>query len=176
MEPVVTAVIGAAGGVISGVLGALATLRAKGVDRWIEDRKLWVSAYDTKLLEQRLVEYKKLWKLTQPTSRRHVAELDRAGARRLAGALTSWYYADGGMVMSEVTRDAFFAARESLDVLERDPDSEGLRQQVVERFSMLRTALCEDMNSRRGPTLRVSESKDMAQAAREEELAPAPPA
>lgn len=172
---VVAALIGTAGGLISGVIGALVTLRAKGVDRMIEDRKLWVSAYDTKLLEQRLAEYKKLWKLTQPASRRHVAQLDVNAAAQLAKELTSWYYSDGGMVLSEDARDAFFAARESLDLTERDTGTKRL-EQVVARFSMLRTALCEDMNSRRGPTLRSSENKDMVKAAREEELAPAPPA
>ena len=104
-KEVIAALVGAIGGLVSGVVGALATLRAKGVDRLVEDRKLWVGAYDTKLLEQRLAEYKKLWKLTQATSRRHIAELNAAKAGSLAADLTSWYYADGGMVLSEDARE-----------------------------------------------------------------------
>ncbi|MCK4543879.1 MAG: hypothetical protein KAU17_16725, partial [Spirochaetales bacterium] len=73
---IIIAGIGAIGGLVAGVVGALTTLRAKGVDRLVEDRRLWVTAYDTKLLEERLVEYKKLWKLTEPSSRRNIEDLD----------------------------------------------------------------------------------------------------
>jgi len=157
MDPqVTTAIIGALGGLAAGVLAALVTLRAKGVDRLVEDRKLWVSAYDTKLLEQRLEEYKKLWKLTEPTSLRYIADLDFAGASLLAQKLTSWYYSDGGMLLSGDARESFFAAREPLDAL---PDNKERmvewRAVIVSRFSILRTSLCKDMNSRRGPTLRA---------------------
>jgi hypothetical protein len=130
------------------------TLRAKGVDRLVEDRRLWVTAYDTKLLEERLVEYKKLWKLTEPSSRRNIKDLDSVKASALAQDLTHWYYTDGGIVLSEDTRDAFFFARQSLESPKRDVCSQQWHAEVVSRFSALRTAICEDMNARRGPTLR----------------------
>jgi hypothetical protein len=161
---VIAAIVGAAGGMVSGAIAAAVTWKAKGVDRLIEDRKLWVTAYDTKFLEQRLIEYKKLWKLTEATSRRHVGQLDRPSAAELARKLTAWYYSDGGMILSESSRDVFFAAR---NTLEGDPGHEW-RKSVVMTFSALRSALCEDMNSRRGPTLTSSETSDIAEDSEKE--------
>jgi len=161
MDPqVIAATVGAIGGLAAGVFGALVTLRAKGIDRLVEDRKLWVSTYDTKLLEERLVEYKKLWKLTEPTSRRNIHDLDVDSASLLLRDLTSWYYTDGGMVLSGQARDAFFTARGSLELPEDEQHVVQWQDKIVLRFSALRTSLCEDMNSRRGPTLRAGDKKD----------------
>jgi len=156
-KEIVAAVVGAAGGLVAGVIGALATLRAKGIDRLVEDRKLWVTAYDTRLLEERLLEYRKLWKLTEKTSRRYVSKLDFSGADALAKNLTDWYYHEGGIVLSEDARDKFFQARDTLQDYSIS-SVDDWRAKVVRRFSALRTALCEDMNARRGPTLRQSEA------------------
>ena len=156
-KEVVAAIVGALGGLISGAIAAMVTLKAKRIDQIVETAKLWVGAYETKLLEQRLVEYKKLWKLTHQTSRRLIAKLDLSGAQTLADRLTSWYYDDGGIVLSEEARTAFFSARRSLEPSGDDKASDQWRATVVEAFSTLRKALCEDMNSRRGPTLRSSE-------------------
>jgi hypothetical protein len=166
---VIAAIVGAVGGVVSGVIAALVTLRTKGLDRLIEERKLWVTAYDTKLLEQRLLEYKKLWKLTEASSRRYVAQLDIPTAAALAKDLTSWYYADGGMILSEDARDKFFDARRTLEP--RGQPGGGWHNDIVKAFSALRTALCEDMNSRRGPTLRNSEGKDIEEDIEQESQA-----
>ena len=160
-KEVVSALIGAGSGLIAGVVGVIVALRTKGIDKLIEDRKLWVTAYDTKLLEQRLMEYRKLWRLTEKTSRRYIDQLDFSSANALAKNLTDWYYRDGGIVLSEDARDKFFHARATLEDHGRKP-SPHWHTEVVRHFSGLRTALCEDMNSRRGPTLRESEAKDTA--------------
>src|SRR6185436_4597739 len=110
-KEIVAGLIGVVGGVVAGVIAALATLRAKGIDQIVEERKLWVTAYEAKFLEQRLLEYKTLWGLTRSTSRRHISNMDEAMAKALAGQLTDWYYADGGMILSAAARDAFFGAR-----------------------------------------------------------------
>lgn len=57
MEVVMAAIVGAVGGLLSGIVAAWATLKAKGLDKHIESTKLWVGTYDTKLLEERLREY-----------------------------------------------------------------------------------------------------------------------
>lgn len=157
MEAVVVALIGAVGGLASGVVAALVTLKSKGLDELIENRKLIVTAYDSALLQQRLLEYKKLWKLTEPTSRRHVENLRKENAKKLSEDLTNWYYSDGGMVLSSEARDAFFAARNSLNLTSAEIDTDRISA-VVDGFSALRTALCDDMNARRGPTLKGKES------------------
>lgn len=156
-KEIIAAIVGAIGGLVSCVVGAFVVLWAKRVDRSVEDRKLWVGVYDTKLLEQRLVEYKKLWKLTEPTSGRHIADIDLAKASSLGRDLTSWYYTDGGMLFSNDARNAFFPARAALESSEREKPGQQWHENVVSRFSKLRAAICEDMNSRRGPTLRAGE-------------------
>lgn len=65
-KEVVAAIVGAISGLASGLVATWATMKAKRVDRVIEDMKLWVGAYESKLLENRLQDYRKLWKLTQP--------------------------------------------------------------------------------------------------------------
>lgn len=124
--------------------------------------KLWVGAYESKLLEARLHDYRKLWKLTQPTSRRYIDALSDKSATALAEGLTNWYYCDGGIILSEDARDRFFAARESLESPKQRQQINRWHTDVVDAFSALRTALCEDMNSRRGPSLRMGEQKDLA--------------
>jgi hypothetical protein len=165
-KEVVAALVGAAGGLVAGVVGAIATLRAKGIDQLVEDRKLWVTAYDTTLLKERLLEYRKLWKLTEKTSRRYVGQLDFQEADTLAKSLTDWYYSDGGIVLSGDARARFFQARDTLEGQRANLGS-GWHAKVIEQFSALRTALCEDLNSRRGPTLRESDAKDIEQNADE---------
>ena len=167
-KEVVAAILGALGGAASGAVAAWATIKAKHLDKVVEEIKLWVSAYDTKLLEQRLVDYRKLWKLTENTSRRRISKLDPKGATSLAEALTDWYYREGGIVLSEEAREKFFTARAALESPEREGLGNRWHSEIVIRFSRLRTALCEDMNSRRGPTLRSSEEKDAELDARVE--------
>lgn len=156
---VIASVLGALGGLASGTVAAWATLRAKRLDKVVEELKLWVSAYDTTLLEQRLKHYQTLWEMTERTSRRHISELDAKGASDLADALTEWYYRNGGIVLSGQARDAFFRARNTLEA--QISEKERWQVEIVNSFSSLRTALCEDLNSRRGPTLRFREENDL---------------
>ena len=142
------ALLGILGGLASGGLAAWVALRGKRLDHEVERTKLWVSAYEKKLFEQRLNDYRDLWSLTEKTSRRYVAKLTKEGANELAEELTHWYYRKGGILLSAEARNAFFRAREALT--EFKPER---AMQVIEGFSALRTALCDDLNSRRGPTL-----------------------
>ena len=129
-KEVVAAFLGALGGLASGVVTAWVTLKAKGIDRLVametkridkvvEELKLWVSAYETKMLEQRLTDYRKLWRLTESTSRRKISTLTSQSAHALAEQLTDWYYREGGIVLSEDARDKFFEARNSLEPVKR---------------------------------------------------------
>jgi hypothetical protein len=152
-KEVIAAIVGAVGGLIAGGVAAWITIKAKRLDRVVEEVKLWVSTYDAKLVEQRLGDYRKLWTLSETTSRRRVSKLDLAAASTLAEALTDWYYQQGGMLMSGEARDGFFSARGSLESPFRNSSRDKWYAEVVEKFSGLRTALCEDINSRRGPTL-----------------------
>ena len=192
-KEVVAALLGALGGLASGAITAWVamktkridealtmktkqidealTIKTKQMDQAMEELKLWVSAYEARMLEQRLADYRKLWKLTEPTSRRKIATLTSQSASALAEELTEWYYHQGGMVLSDEARDKFFAARGSLEPSRTEQDPTRWHTAVVNAFSFLRTALCEDMNSRRGPRLRGGEDKDLELDARIESQA-----
>ncbi|SRR6266568_8279816 len=145
---VLAAILGVVGGLASGAVAAWVALRAKRLDREVERDKLWVTAYEKTLFEHRLPDYRELWALTEQTSRRHVLELSAVGAEELAEELTRWYYRKGGILLTGAARNAYFRARESLEDFEPK-----YANKVAHAFSSLRTALCEDLNSRNGPTL-----------------------
>jgi hypothetical protein len=137
---------------ISGGMSAWVTIKAKRFDRALEELKQLASTYDVKLLEERLIEYRKLWELSGRTSRRRIATLTFQQARDLADAITDWYYNEGGIVLSENAKGSFFSARNSLESPERDRLGDQWRAAVVDRFSALRKFLREDLNAQRGPT------------------------
>ena len=151
--PVLAAIFGVVGGLASGGVAAWVALRGKRLDHEVERNKLWVSAYEKTLFDNRLNAYRDLWALTEQTSRRYVERLSSAKAEELAEELTRWYYRKGGILLTAEARNAYFRARESLE--DFDPKR---ASQVVQAFSALRTALCEDLNSRKGPTLRGRDS------------------
>ena len=146
--PVLAAIFGVVGGLASGGVAAWVALRAKRLDQEVERNKLWVSAYEKTLFDQRLVEYRALWALTEQTSRRYIDRLSSSSAGELADELTRWYYRQGGILLTAEAREAYFRARASLENF--DPKH---ADKVVHAFSSLRTALCGDLNSRKGPTL-----------------------
>jgi hypothetical protein len=146
--PVLAALLGIVGGLASGAVAAWVGLRGKRLDHEVERDKLWVTAYEKTLFESRLPDYRALWALTEQTSRRKIDSLSKAAADELAEELTLWYYRQGGILLTGAARNAYFRARESLD--DYDPKQPS---KVVRTFSSLRTALCEDLNSRKGPTL-----------------------
>lgn len=143
----IAAALGTAGGLVAGSLMAWVTLKAKKLDHAVEDTKLRVSAFEKTLFEQRLADYRELWALTEQTSRRNIDSLIASTATKLAHELTCWYYRKGGILLTAEARNAFFIARECLDDFEQQKP-----WLVVQKFSVLRTALCDDLNSRQGPT------------------------
>jgi hypothetical protein len=103
----------------------------------------------------------RLWKRTEATSHRKIRTLTPQSGSALADQLTTWYYHEGGIALSEEARDKFFAARRTLEPATAQQNLPPWRKSVVKAFSALRTALCEDMNSRRGPRLRELENRDL---------------
>ena len=128
------------------------------LNRKLEELKVLASTYDTLLLEKRLVEYKKLWALLEKTSSQRILTLKEYDPALLSDALTSWYYQDGGMLMSEGARNAFFKSRASLDDMKSKGFDEGRLQNTWNAFSCLRTELCKDMQSRRD--LKIKENDE----------------
>lgn len=136
-------------------------LKTKQMDHELEKLKLWVASYEAKMLEQRLKDYRELWTLTEATSGRRIGSLTSESASALAEQLTTWYYHEGGIVLSEEARDKYFDARSTLEPPAKQADLSRWHAAVVDAFSRLRTALCEDLNSRRGPRLRGPEERNL---------------
>ena len=157
---ILSAFVGAMAGLLGGAITAWVAIRNKTVDRSIERDKLWSTSYEKTLLEQRLIDYRRLWAITQPTSQRLIAFMTAESARELSKALTSWYYEAGGILLSASAREAFFKARQSLDAYAKDKGSDASR-----RFSELRSALCTDLNSRSGPSLTFAQLLNVEQEA-----------
>lgn len=65
-------------------------------------------------------------------------------------------------MLSQDARDAFFKARATLDGGSDLLGEDAWHDKVTNAFSSLRTSLCEDLNSRRGPTL-ISLDENVAQ-------------
>jgi len=170
-KEVLAALLGAAGGLISSALLLWTMLRSKMMEQATEREKLWVIAYDTKLLEARLVDYRKLWALTKAASRSHIQDLNPERARSLAADMTDWYY-EGGLLLSALARHEFSTARELLERVDRGSprSSERWEHDVLRSFGDLRTALCEDLNSRRGPTLIFREEPSTEEEAKAETM------
>lgn len=148
MSEILAALLGAMGVLAAGAFGAWGGVRVKRLE--------YIAAYDVKILEQRLLEYRKLWKLTEQISQRRVSTLDGPAAAALSERLTLWYYNDGGMFLSASARDSFLKARAALDHLAGGGD----HQHVVGSFSSLRTSLCRDVASRRSPASVEKQSEE----------------
>jgi hypothetical protein len=156
--PLLSALVGAIAGLAGGAITAWVAVRNKAVDRTIERDKLWATSYEKTLLDQRLIDYKRLWAITQPTSQRLIAFMTPDSARELSKALTDWYYEAGGILLSASAREAFFQARQSLDAYGKDRATNASR-----KFSELRSALCTDLNSRSGPSLTLAQLRKFEQ-------------
>ena len=116
------------------------------------------SKFDESLRETRYEVYKILWKKTALFSRWPkqdtvtYAELDK-----LSKAMRTWYYADGGIYLSEIARKVYGEAQEAITkVLEKKPqENEKIEPSskdyhaIMEKLSALRTQLTRDVSSRR---------------------------
>jgi len=116
--------------------------------------------YDKDLRERRMTAYAALWALTEPLALYSPArKLTGRGARALSERLRHWYFTDG-MVLSGTARDSYFDLQKALttkSLTDVAADTEDLKPQVVEPLqaasSRLRTALSNDVASRRPPMI-----------------------
>ncbi len=96
----------------TGVLGAaaLSGFVSYRVTRWNIRRDL-----EVELRRQRLDAFKKLWAISQPLAKYGRSEAITVGAIiRLSQELRKWYFEDGGMFLTDDSRDAYLDFQESL--------------------------------------------------------------
>jgi hypothetical protein len=135
LVPIVVAAIGLAAAVVTGVIGYRSA-------RWNARKDL-----EIELRRQRLRALKKLWALSEPLGLHYrSASVTAASMRQLSAALQRWYFHEGGMFLSDESREAYvafqLALRDATEVAEDDKelDAETFRR-LWEMGSGLRETL-----------------------------------
>jgi hypothetical protein len=105
----------------------------------------------------RIEVYPKLWALTERLAfYAKERDLTYSDALDLGSALRRWYYQEGGIFLSENSRDAYFELHEALKAVytSKPVQSEPLKPReffsIQRPSSNLRTALARDLGTRRG--------------------------
>lgn len=139
LATVVTAV---AGVIVAAITGLLSYRSA----RWNLRRDLEVD-----LRRQRLEALKALWALSEPLAKYGrtgpAAAVTPASIEKLSGDLRHWYFAQGGMFLTDESRDAYFNFQDALqEVIQEASDKdreldEVTRERIREPGSTLRTSL-----------------------------------
>ena len=140
----------------SPVLQAILAVLTAGVlalfNAWIGAR----AGTDEKLRSERLAVYPKLWKATAAVSRWPRVTVTRGSLEELNGELRSWYYySKGGIFLSESARARYGDFQELISTILTHQDDvaavlvEDRYKDLMETASALRTALTEDLDTRR---------------------------
>jgi hypothetical protein len=150
-DQLLAAIIGAVIGFISTYLAAVVKLR--------QDLR---AEYDKDLRERRIPEYKRLWKLTDLFPKYARTTIPTvADVRELAISLRDWYFDGGGMLLSKSGRESYFALQEALGGLltagDDGPVDEATYERLRQRCSALRSALVQDVGTRREPVVAYEE-------------------
>jgi len=152
---IILTVLGAAGGAGVIIAGLSAWLGKVWADRIAQVQKLtW--EIDLDLRKRRIEVYGELWEATAVLPKWPKAQgVKYEDLLTLSRTLKNWYFHRGGMYLSRATHsDAYSPLQDTLaSVLETNPTgpiSDAHYEQVRKKCSALRTALANDMQSRRG--------------------------
>jgi hypothetical protein len=132
----VTAAAGIIVAVITGVLGYRSA-------RWNLRKELEVD-----LRRQRLEAFKQLWALSEPLAKYgRTGPVTPASMEKLSADLSHWYFAQGGMFLSEESRETCFSLQNALQEViqgavekDRELDTQ-TREGIAERSIRLRDSL-----------------------------------
>jgi hypothetical protein len=139
-----------ASAVVGGIVGAAGTA--------YKSRKDLEGQYDIALREKRVTAYAALWTTLEPLAMHFGEPLTYADARALGVALRTWYYHDGGLVLSESTRAPYFNLQQALQGVVRRGTTTLCSSKELDILqalaSRLRTATTQDVATRLPPRLR----------------------
>jgi len=135
--------------VLSAVIaGSVSLLVSSVITAWAQRKKL-ESDYDVTLRTERLIEYRKLWQLTEPIGWYGKHEITSETAKKLLIDLDRWYFENGGgLLLSDVSVNIFEELLHALYQNNGDPD------RIRRLGTKLRAALAYDVGGRRRPLLR----------------------
>lgn len=143
-------------GVVSALLGALATY----VFAVLKLRKELEYKYDTDLRDKRIPQYLALWMLLEVLAKyARPRQLTFEDLRQLSVSLREWYFQQGGLFLSDKSRDDYFALQDGItDVLAGDfsPKAEvdeAIYETLRAKGSTLRTAMTQDVGTRKAPQI-----------------------
>jgi hypothetical protein len=107
----------------------------------------------------RIEVYRKLWTISEPLAfYAKERDITYAEAQNVAFALRRWYYRDGGMFLSEDSRERYFGLQKALQAVYKNQRAQSAIWKPLEpqeffsvqrHSSELRTALAEDLGTRR---------------------------
>jgi hypothetical protein len=135
-------VTAAAGVVVASITGVLGYRSA----RWSLRKELEVD-----LRRQRLDAFKALWALSEPLAKYGrtgpASHVTPASLEALSNKLRHWYFAQGGMFLTDASRDAYYAFQDALQTVVQSAEDkdqeldEPTRERVREKGSALRSSL-----------------------------------
>jgi hypothetical protein len=136
---------------VTSVLGLLVAGILALTNSWISTR----AGIDENLRNKRMELYPKLWKATEAVSRWPRNDVARKTLAELHTTFRSWYYASGGLFLSESARARYGDVQELIATIltheSRPTDllAAETYTDLMETTSRLRTALTEDLDTRR---------------------------
>jgi hypothetical protein len=150
VEKAITAILGAVVGAIATYLVAILKLR-----RELEYK------YDTDLRDKRIPQYLELWKLLEDLAKyARPKRLTFDDLSTLTASLRQWYFEKGGLFLFDKSRDVYFALQDEIKAAldksnapQSDVD-EPTYEKLREAGSALRTALTQDVGTRKPPRLK----------------------
>lgn len=137
--------------IVTSVLALLTAGILALVNGWISAR----AGIDENLRSQRLELYPALWGATAAVSRWPRANISRDGLEELHSSLRSWYYAKGGLFLSDSARARYGDVQQLIaTVLSHNGAATDMLvpsryTDLMDTASALRTALTEDLDTRR---------------------------
>jgi hypothetical protein len=142
--------------IITGVLSLITAAILALVNSWVSTR----AGIDENLRAERLQVYPALWSATGAVSRWPRMNVTRGSLGELHETLRSWYYAKGGLFLSESARARYGEVQHLIEALltaKGDPDAQLAKdayRDLMETASALRTGITEDLDTRRRKSFR----------------------
>ena len=142
---------------VTAVLGLTTAAILALVNSWVATR----AGIDENLRAERLEVYPELWGSTRAVSRWPRGSLTRLDLEQLHGTYRDWYYSTGGLYLSEPAGGRYGDVQELIAALLKHApaDSGSLLADasytaLMDSTSALRTALTEDLDTRKRTSLR----------------------
>lgn len=149
-DTIQSVLIGGVAGLVSAVLTHFSTRAKLRLDLAAE--------YDKKLQENRLEAYKELWAMLEPLAKYGRGKVTYNTLQKVSDSSRIWYFQTGGIYLTERSRKPYFDWKGALQglidnpKLAREPELEveiKLLEPVIQTGSILRTALSDDIGTKR---------------------------